>query len=353
MSARTVHVAVAVIRDEAGRVLVTQRLPHQHLAGFWEFPGGKLEPGETLAAGMRREIHEELGIVVEQLVPLLRVEHRYCEKGHPEKTVLLDVWRITRWSGALVDWPVGREGQPLRWLHPDDMLPAEFPAADVPIIAALRLPTHYLISPDIKTPTQLDAFVARVVGANLPLNRILVQVRLDAMPMLAPSLIAALRVAVPQARILINSRTLAAVASAHSNDAQHELPSASLCGADGIHLTAQDLRGCTAKPSAFAAASCHDADELRLAYALSLDFATLSPVLATASHPDAAPLGWPLFAERVRDAGLPVFALGGMYRADLPQALLAGAVGVAGISGLLDDRCDTTASSPDNADAAV
>ncbi len=337
MSVRTLHVAVAVIRNDVGCVLVTQRLPHQHLAGFWEFPGGKLEPGETLAEGMRREIHEELGIVVEQLAPLLRVEHRYFEKGYPEKIVLLDVWRITRWSGV----PVGREGQPLRWVHPEDMLPAEFPPADVPIIAALRLPAQYLISPDIQTQQQADAFVAQVVSANI----LLVQVRLDAVPMLAPRLIAALRAAAPQVRILINSRTLSAITrmridrtqQVSLDESQRESPQISLCGADGIHLAAQDLRTCTERPSAFAAASCHDAGELRLAHALSLDFATLSPVLATTSHPDAVPLGWPVFAEQVRDAGLPVFALGGMHRADLPQALVAGAVGIAGISGLLDD----------------
>lgn len=330
MSERVLHVAVAVIQDSAGRVLVAQRLPHQHLAGFWEFPGGKLEPGETLAQGMRREIHEELGVVVEQLAPLLRVEHHY-----PEKTVLLDVWRIVRWSGS----PSGREGQPLRWLYPDEMLLNEFPPADVPIIAALRLPVHYVISPDITTLAQRDAFVARVAAANIRL----VQIRLATMPALAWPLLCALRRALPQqAKLLINSQTLAAwqAARAAGDTIADTVPMPvdaldAYCGADGIHLTADDLRACTSKPAVFASASCHDAESLQLAYALGLDFATLSPVLPTASHPDAVPLGWVQFSAWVQAAGLPVFALGGMRPAMLRDACAHGAAGIAGISQLL------------------
>lgn len=310
MSGKIVHVAVAVIRDGDGRVLCTQRLPHQHLAGMWEFPGGKLEPGESLADGLRREIHEELGIAVGRIAPLLRIEHRY-----PEKTVLLDTWRVLDWQGE----PHGREGQPLRWQHPDDMQAGEFPPADVPIIAALRLPPRYVISPDITAPAAIDAFVAAARAGDARL----LQVRLKTTPQLALPLLAALRTALPHARVLANSDTLAA------------LPAGSAERFDGIHLTAPALVAAAARPAGLCAASCHDAASLARAFALGIDFATLSPVQATASHPDTLVLGWDRFAGLVAVAGLPVYALGGMRGGDLSRAIACGAIGIAGISGVL------------------
>lgn len=311
-SPRIVHVAVAVLRDAAGRVLVAQRLPHQHLAGLWEFPGGKLEAGESLFDGMVREIREELGVTVEAIAPLLRIEHAY-----PEKTVLLDVWRITRWQGE----PHGAEGQPLRWVHPDDMVAAEYPPADVPIIASLRLPSRYVISPDLVD----DESAARFVEALVRADARLVQVRLKAAPQRAPALVATIRARLPAARILLNSDTQAALGGAA--DALH--------GADGLHLTAAALAACTHKPAALCAASCHDARGLAQAFALGIDFATLSPVLPTASHPRAPLLGWQAFAALTAGAGLPVYALGGMRDDTLADALAAGAIGIAGISGML------------------
>ncbi|MFP5383464.1 MAG: Nudix family hydrolase [Gammaproteobacteria bacterium] len=309
MNRPVVHVAVAVIRDAAGRVLVAQRLPHQHLAGLWEFPGGKLEPGESLADGMRREIREELGVEVDALAPLMRVEHAY-----PGKTVLLDIWRITRWSGK----PHGAEGQPLRWLHPDDMDARDFPPADVPIIEALRLPDRYLISPDVTDVDGMHDFVRRATLAGVRL----VQVRLKTKPTLAPALVTSLRAALPSARILVNSDTLAA------------LPDAKLHDADGIHLTAAALMHSQGKPARWCAASCHDARELAQAWKLGIDFATVSPVLPTPSHPGMAALGRDGLERLAVAAGLPVYALGGMTPALLDMALECGAVGVAGISGI-------------------
>ncbi|MFZ5722369.1 MAG: Nudix family hydrolase [Pseudomonadota bacterium] len=310
MSAKLVHVAVAVIYDGAGRVLCTQRLPHQHLAGLWEFPGGKLEAGESLADGLRREIHEELGIETGAIAPLLRVEHRY-----PEKTVLLDVWRVLDWRGV----PHGREGQPLRWQHPDEMQAGEFPPADVPIIAALRLPSRYVISPDADDEAELAGFVQRVRAADIRL----LQVRLKKRPDLALSLQEMLRAAVPSARLLVNSDTLAA------------LPSGSLTRFDGVHLTAAALQSAGARAPGVCAASCHNAGELALAFALGADFATLSPVLATASHPDVPSLGWDRFAALTSTAGLPVYALGGMHAGRLDRAVSHGAIGIAGITAML------------------
>jgi 8-oxo-dGTP diphosphatase len=301
---KTIHVAVAVLQDAGGRVLVAQRLPHQHLAGLWEFPGGKLEPDETLPAAMARELHEELGIGIDAdaLQPLIRVRHDY-----PGKSVLLDVWRVPRWQGE----PHGREGQPLRWLRPQHMQPEEFPPADVPIINALRLPALYLISPDIVDDEGEAAFVARAqaLGASL------VQLRLKTQPHRTPVLLARLRRAIPQTRVLVNS------------------DGGDVSGSDGVHLTARQLRACAARPAGLlCGASCHDEEELRLAARLGLDFVTVSPVLATGSHPDAPALGWQRFAALARASDLPVYALGGMRSDLLAMALQHGAIGIAGIT---------------------
>ncbi len=312
MTDKIVHVAVAVIRDGDGRVLCTQRLPHQHLAGLWEFPGGKVEPGETLAQGLRREIREELGLEVGATAPLLRLTHHY-----PGKTVMLDTWRVLDWHGV----PQGREGQPLRWQHPEAMQAAEFPPADVPIIEALKLPTHYLVTPDLQDQAAVDAFIRRTVRSPIRM----IQIRLKMIPSLATDLCAALRRALPAARLLVNSDTLAA------------LPTGAVKNFDGVHLTASALMSVQEKPALFCAASCHSAAELTRAHALGLDFVTLSPVLATASHVQASPLGWAMFSELATGAGLPIYPLGGMTNDMLPHAVRQGAVGIAGIRGLLVD----------------
>ena len=93
--------------DAAGRVLIAQRPPGKHLAGGWEFPGGKLEPGEERLAGLARELREELGIRIEAPArPLIRVRHAY-----PSRDVLLDMWVVRSFAGE----PQGLDGQALRW----------------------------------------------------------------------------------------------------------------------------------------------------------------------------------------------------------------------------------------------
>lgn len=326
MDKRVVHVAAAVLRDAAGRVLLAQRLPHQHLAGLWEFPGGKLEPGETLAEGLRREIREELDVEVEAIAPLVKVRFEY-----PDKTVLLDTWRVTRWSGE----PRGVEGQPLRWVYPHEMIPSEFPPADVPVIDALRLPSRYIITPDIVDAGGEASFLSAVAqDAGIRL----VQVRLKRETARVPGLLAALRRLRPEARLLVNSDSLDQGSGDATGDAAGIADTGALSRlsvADGLHLTSRALMQATVKPASFCGASCHDARELAKAHALGLDFVTLSPVLHTATHPQAGPLGWAAFALLAAGAGLPVYALGGLSLADEPLALAHGAIGIAGIRGII------------------
>jgi len=126
-----VHVAAAAVIDAAGRVLIAQRPQGKHMAGGWEFPGGKLESGEERVAGLARELREELGITIATPRPLIRVRHAY-----PAREVLLDIWIVTRYSGE----PQGLDGQALRWCTQDELPTANLLPADKPIVAALRLP---------------------------------------------------------------------------------------------------------------------------------------------------------------------------------------------------------------------
>jgi mutator protein MutT len=128
---RVIHVVAGAVIDRSGRVLIAQRPAGKTLAGAWEFPGGKLEPGEGRAQGLARELREEIGIDVRQPRPLLRLRHRY-----PYGEVLLDVWVVRRYRGE----PQGLDGQELRWCSRSELSKADLLPADRPIIGALRLP---------------------------------------------------------------------------------------------------------------------------------------------------------------------------------------------------------------------
>jgi len=126
---RVLHVAVGILSDAAGAILIARRPDHVHQGGLWEFPGGKVEADETVQRALARELREELGITVQAAEPLLQVRHAY-----PDKDVLLDVWRVTAYRGE----PHGREGQPLAWALPARLADFAFPAADAPIIVQLK-----------------------------------------------------------------------------------------------------------------------------------------------------------------------------------------------------------------------
>lgn len=327
----TIHVMVGVIADDAGRILVTRRPDHVHQGGRWEFPGGKLESGESPEQGLARELNEELGIRVRSSRPLIRVHHHYAATSTPllarseaeagaGRHVLLDVRRVDLYSGT----PEGREGQPLDWLEPDAMDPDVFPAADRPIINALRLPSLFMITGD--DPRRTDAFLERVEHA-LDQGIRLVQLRAHDLDDQTYGRLASAVHAVcdtRRARLLLNRepRQVADV-SRH-----------------GLHLTARTLMNLTARPGRshdLIGASCHDAAQLEQAARLGLDYALLSPVKPTATHPGALPLGWRGFADRVEPIPLPVYALGGLGPTDLRDAIAHGAQGIAAIRGLWPD----------------
>lgn len=313
-NAPVLRVAAGVVRDGEGRVLIAKRPDHVHQGGLWEFPGGKLEPGETVEQALRRELREELDIETLDATPLIGIHHHY-----PERRVRLSVWRVDRFKGQAR----GMQGQPIRWVRPDELLNYEFPAANRPIVAAARLPDHYaILDADSADPGVLRDRLHRLAESGVALIRLRAS-RLD------PRQYAALAdYAAPFCRgrgiaLLLNGDPALALQT----------------GAAGLHLRSDQLLALRERPldaSHWVAASCHNPQELRQAERVGADFAVLGPVQATASHPEAAPLGWERFAAWVDDAALPVFALGGLTPAATAEAKRRGAQGVAAIRGFLD-----------------
>jgi 8-oxo-dGTP diphosphatase len=300
-----VRVAAAVIVRADGDVLLAQRPPGKPYAGYWEFPGGKLEPGESSAEALARELDEELGLTVRRAVPWLTQTFVY-----PHAHVALEFFRVLAWDGE----PVGRDGQAFAWQTPGRFTVAPLLPANTRVLAALTLPAVYGIT--CAADIGEDAQVARAAAA-LDAGLRLIQVREKEWPPARRDALAA------RLRDLAHARG-ARVLQNGDADAARAL------GLDGVHWTAADLMGARSRPDdLMVAASCHTRDELDHAADLGLDFTVLGPVLATASHPSAEPLGWARFAGLVAGARLPVYALGGLQHGDLDRALDCGAHGVA------------------------
>ena len=310
--APSIHVMAGVLRDAEGRVLLAQRPPGKHLAGLWEFPGGKCEPGEAPEVALARELHEELGIAIEASFPLIRVPWQY-ERG----ALCLDTHIVERWQGQ----PASLEGQALRWQKPDDVDLAELAPADRPILQALRLPERYVITLADIAIAERDEWHARIEAA-LDQGARLLQLRFPTWPAAAVRELAA--ALLPQAPAAGAIRNL-----------NRDIEGARELGI-GVHLKRQQLSAHSERPlplGQLIGASCHDADELARAAGMGADFATLSPVLRTASHPEAAPLGWTRFEALTEAASLPVYALGGLAIDAVSIAKEHGAQGIAGIRG--------------------
>ena len=308
-----IDVMAAAITDARGRILLARRTEGRDLAGLWEFPGGKREPGETPEQALVRELREELGIEVKVGAPLIAVAQQY-----PHKRLRLDVRRVTRWRGT----PRGQEGQALAWVPPDKLPGYAMPPADRPVVAALLQPDRYLVTPPPATPADDEAWLNALQRALANGIRRL-QVRL---PGLDPA----------------RRRALVTAAAAHCARADAEL----LVNGDmelardlglGLHLPSAQLRELTERPvppETRLAASCHDEHELRHAEAIGCDFAILGPVNATPTHPDALGIGWPAFEALREHASLPIYAIGGLTPDHIPQARHHGAQGIAAIRSL-------------------
>src|SRR5690554_309319 len=309
--ATMIHVVAAVIRRGDDAVLIAKRPAHVHQGGLWEFPGGKLEPGETPFQALARELAEELGIglpVSPRNRPLIQVDHDYGDKR-----VFLDVWSVQDFTGT----PQGQEGQAVTWVAPEQLPNYEFPAANLPIVQAARLPKSYLITGRFSSQADFEQRLRRALSQGVQL----VQLRVPGADE------AELEPLVRSALALCHNAGAKLLVNGDPDFAQR-------LGADGVHLSGSRLRQFHERPlpeGFWVAASCHDPEELALAQHLGVDFVVLSPVKETLSHPGQASIGWECFADWVRYTNVPVYALGGLDESDLEQAHLQGAQGIAAI----------------------
>lgn len=307
-AARTpVDVAVGILIRPDGQLLLASRPEGKPYAGYWEFPGGKLEPGESVAHALARELHEELGLDIGPVLPwVVRVF------DYPHALVRLHFCRVYEWSGQTH----AREGQQFGFFALDAM-PAPLLPATVPVMRGLELPDVYAIS--AAAAFGVEPFLRRLQAA---LARGLRCVQLREPTLSAGEVDALFRAMLAMtravgARLLINSRH----------------PRALWEAADGVHLTAQALAGAERRPALpWVGASVHGRAELDQAARIGLDYAVLGPVRTTASHPGQAPLGWSEFERIVAATPLPVYAIGGLEMGQLRHAQACGAHGIALLS---------------------
>lgn len=304
---RWIEVAAAVVERDDGSFLLAQRPAGKVYAGWWEFPGGKVEDGEPVERALARELEEELGLHVQAAMPWITRTYRY-----PHGNVRLRFFRVVRWQGE----PQAREGQAFAWqrlptLTVDPILPA-----NGPILKALGLPLFMGVSQaaalgEALWLSRLDSAIARGLRW--------VQIRepgADASTLLRLVREAVARMRAVGGRVVVNGAADVALSA----------------GADGVHLSARALSALGERPDVdLAGASVHDEAELDRAEAVGVDYAVLGPVQATASHPGVAGIGWDRFTALVSGRPFPVLAIGGLGEADLAMARRAGAHGVAAI----------------------
>jgi 8-oxo-dGTP diphosphatase len=307
-----VDVVAGVITDARGRILLARRTEGRDLAGLWEFPGGKREPGESSEAALARELHEELGISIDIGAPLIAVPQQY-----PHKRLRLDVRRIASWRGT----PKGLDGQALAWVPPHKLPSYAMPPADRPVVAALLQPDRYLVTPE---PDGDDASwlaaLDRALDNGVRRVQLRASARIEQRRWQALVGEAATRCRQASAEVFVNNDAMLAQ--------QFDI---------GLHLRAEQLAAfepATWPDGLPLAASCHGVDELQQAERIGCTFAVLGSLRATPTHPGVAGIGWSGFAALREGVSLPLYAIGGLGPDDITQARNHGGQGVAAIRSL-------------------
>lgn len=309
-----VEVAAAVITRSDGAFLLARRPKGKPYSGYWEFPGGKVNPDEPLLHALRRELLEELGIYIKHAYPWITRVFTY-----PHATVRLSFYRVVAWHGD----PRPCENQELSWQFANNAGVEPMLPANAPVLRALQLPPVYAIT----NASEWGPEVA-LAGIECALQKglRLVQVREKGMTGKALGDFTNQVVSLAHrngAKVLVNGDT----GNAHFTRE---------AGADGIHFTSAQLMNLAKRPDniQWCGASCHNAEELFQAEQSGMDFVVLAPILPTLSHPGSANLGWRKFATLIRGCSIPVYALGGLHRDDLTIAWEHGGHGIATMRGI-------------------
>ncbi len=306
-----VHVVAGVLRDTRGRILLARRTEGRDLAGAWEFPGGKLEPGESPAKALERELFEELGIHIGSIEPLICVPQRYASKS-----IMLDVYTVLSYTGK----PIGREKQALAWSPLEKLISYPMPPADKPVVAALTLPNIIAITPEFNRDKN---YYLSCIQQQLVSGIDYIQLRCKSLtPIKLKELAMDIRTLCHEhkATLFINEN----IELAKMLDCPVHLKSSQLMQNDiALRLSGHPF-----------SSACHTIDDLKKAESMAALFAVLGPVLKTNSHPDSDGIGWSAFTQMRNEVSLPIFALGGLGMKNISEARQHGAQGVAGISQL-------------------
>ena len=309
MTSPVVQVAVAIIVNQEKEVLISLRPNSSHQGGLWEFPGGKLEIGESVEDALKRELLEELDIDLLESQSFKIIQHQYADK-----TVQLNIYIVSSFRGE----PKGAEGQLIEWKSIDQLNPLDFPAANHNVIHSLQLPDRYMITGAFNDQND---FLLRLENSLLSGIKL---VQLRCKNITQSSFIELSN----QALVLCEKYNATLLLNSKPEFFQQ-------MQAHGLHLSSHMLHLIDIRPvglDKLLSVSCHTVADIRQAEKISADIILLSPVKETTSHPGVKGIGWLAFADLISDIKIPVYALGGMNKNDIPKAVKLGAQGVAAIS---------------------
>lgn len=304
---KTIKAVVGVLRNPANEILIAKRQAHQFMGGFWELPGGKIEPGESDQQAIIRELKEELSIIVTDLSIHQTMIYQYTDR-----IVELSIYTINQYQNT----PEGIEGQAIAWASIKNLPQYKLLPTMAAFINSITLPNKYWITPSSNHHSEAWT---RKFDEKLKQGISLVQLR---------------------SKVDINSNFIEEL---YNKCAQNNVKlllnipnktfKESYC--NGWHLTTSEMLKMNNRPCAnnkLLGTSTHNLTEALKAQAMGADFVVISPVQATQTHPDTIPIGWDAAIEVVDKLNIPVYFLGGMTLNDLDKTLKLGAQGIAGVS---------------------